>query len=93
MPIQWSETKKAEIQVSNLSKGINIAVDLASKMAFKWRMGSYYTKQRIQSLLFPSGIIYSKKNDGCRTERINLCFCILLIYSRLSPTKNEEYQN
>jgi hypothetical protein len=36
--------------------------------------GDYLKKQQIQFLLFPEGITYSKKNDGCRTTRVNSVF-------------------
>jgi hypothetical protein len=78
---------KAAGRVSNLQKSIDTALCLASKVAFKWRTGSYYTKQRIQFLLFPSGINYNKKNDGCRTERINFVFLYLAYLQQIMSNK------
>ncbi|WP_368077621.1 recombinase family protein [Mucilaginibacter sp. L3T2-6] len=74
-------------RVSNLSQAISIALGLVSKMAFKWRNGNYYTKQRIQFLLFPSGISYCKKTDGCRTSRINFLFLYLAYLQQIISNK------
>ncbi len=65
---------KASKQVSNLSETVELAMELSSKMAFKWSTGDYCQKQQLQFLLFPEGIFYSKKNGGCRTTRINSVF-------------------
>jgi site-specific DNA recombinase len=44
-----------------------------------WSLGDFAIRQRLQFLIFPEGIFYNKKNDECRTERINSIF--ELIYS------------
>jgi site-specific DNA recombinase len=31
-------------------------------------------KQKIQKMIFPAGIAYDKKNDQCRTSKINWVF-------------------
>lgn len=64
-------------QVSNLQECVNLAVDFAVNIPKKWVLADYFTKQRIQNLLFPSGILYNKETDGCRTERVNSVFLYL----------------
>ncbi len=60
--------------MSNLEECIDITIDFASELQSKWRLADYRTKQRIQFLLFPEGIRYSKKMDRCRTTRVNSLF-------------------
>jgi len=70
-----------------VTQSINLALNFVSKMAFKWRAGDYYTKQKIQFLLFPSGIGYSKKTDGCRTSRINFVFLYIAYLQQVIGNK------
>ena len=65
---------KASSQVSNLEECVDLAIAFASKMPFKWLSADYLAKQQIQFLVFPDGIRYNKKTDGCRTSRINVVF-------------------
>lgn len=73
------ETKIADSskQVSNLEECIEKAITISSNLAPQWASASYSVKQRIQFLLFPEGIRYNKKNDRCRTERINSVFAYI----------------
>lgn len=50
-------------------------------------LGGYETKQKLQYLLFPEGIVYNKKNDQCRTLRVNAVFGYILALSSLSDKK------
>ena len=72
---------------SNLSHAIAIALDLGSKLAFKWRKGTYQVKQKIQYLLFPGGLSYSKLHDKCRTGRINFVFLYLAYIQQVIGNK------
>ena len=71
-------------QISNLKK--------ASKKASHFRQNSLRcglpvpisTKEKVQKLLFPEGIIYSKKNEGFRTEKVNSFFSLIAGGARLS---------
>lgn len=70
-------------QVSNLDDSISFVIKFALELPLKWLSADYRTKQRIQFLLFPEGLTFSKKTDECRTPRINSFFCMLLIFSNL----------
>jgi site-specific DNA recombinase len=37
-------------------------------------IGNYGEKQQLQFLIFPEGILYNRKNDQCRTPRVNEVF-------------------
>ncbi|WP_295712708.1 hypothetical protein [Mucilaginibacter sp.] len=40
-------------------------------------------KQKIQSLVFPDGITFSKKKEEVRTQRINLLFLYIAYFKQL----------
>lgn len=63
---------------SNLEEKIKLAIDMAQNIRNYWASASYAVKQKIQFLLFPDGILYNRKNDGCRTTEINEVFLQIL---------------
>ena len=80
-----------KISSSNLQKAINKAIKMASNLSEIWESGDLYQKKKIQQLVFPSGIGYSKLNGKVRTTRINSIFSLIPLISRkLSKTKNGE---
>lgn len=74
-------------QVSNLDESIGFATKFALELPLKWVSADYNTKQRIQFLLFPQGITYSKKTDECRTPRINSVFLYIAYFQQLVTKK------
>jgi len=54
-----------------------------------WRNSTYIRKQRIQNLLFPEGINYSRKNDDYRTSKINLLFSVIPYLTGLAEEKKK----
>jgi site-specific DNA recombinase len=53
---------------SNLVKCVRLAIEYATQLFSKWLSGDCHTKQKLQALLFPSGMSYDKKNDKVRTN-------------------------
>lgn len=78
---------KTSKQVSNLEDCMNTAIEFASKMPFKWLSANYLVKQHLQFLVFPEGIDYCKKNDGCRTNRINSVFLYIAYFQQIITNK------
>ncbi|MGJ1413105.1 recombinase family protein [Sphingobacterium multivorum] len=78
---------KLSRQVSNLDENVGFAMQFALELPLKWVSADYNTKKRIQFLLFPQGISYSKKTDECRTPRINLIFSYLAYFQQLITNK------
>lgn len=81
------EMAKSTNRVSNLDKCIETAIQYSSKLPSMWTMGGYEAKQKLQYLLFPEGIVYNKKNDHCRTPRVNAVFSYIIALSSLSGKK------
>jgi site-specific DNA recombinase len=66
--------QKTETGVSNLDNCIKKAIDYAAKLTSMWENSDYAGKQVLQNLVFPDGIYYNRKNEGCRTPKVNGVF-------------------
>ncbi|GAA4756241.1 recombinase family protein [Flavisolibacter ginsenosidimutans] len=66
--------EKLTPQISNLKKSIEEGVTFSTKLATVWTSSTVGKKEKLQKLLFPEGIIYSKKNAAFRTEKVNSFF-------------------
>ena len=62
---------------SNLEKAVNRGLEIAENLSWLWVKGNYDNKQQLQKLIFPSGIMYDKRNDRFRTENINSLFAAI----------------
>ena len=63
-----------DINGANLEKAIEKCLILAQNISSAWLLLSFDNKRRLQSLVFPEGILYNKKNGAVRTTRINTIF-------------------
>ena len=63
-----------QFESSNLEKIIDKGLKIAQNLSQLWRSGDFDTKQKLQRLLFPEGIVYNKENDSIRTIRVNTLF-------------------
>ena len=68
------KSKNTVFDFSNLDEAVEKAVHLAKNLSLMWSEGNYQTKQAIQSMVFPEGILYDFKNGVSRTIRTNLIF-------------------
>ncbi|WP_299213268.1 recombinase family protein [uncultured Dokdonia sp.] len=65
---------KNDLDVSNLEKAVDYAVNYSSKLSLLWRSGDLEVKRQIQNMVFPEGILFDHKNDCYRTIRVNAIF-------------------
>ena len=83
------ELAKMGNEVSNLDKCVDEIINYASNLATTWDLAAYAEKQQLQFLLFPEGMSYNRKNDQCRTTRINEVFLsIAQLAHELPQNKN-----
>ena len=78
---------KASKKSSNLGNCIDISLQIASEIGEKWVLSDYVGKQKIQALVFPEGITFSKKKEEVRTPRINFVFLYLAYLQQLIGNK------
>jgi site-specific DNA recombinase len=68
------ELSTCGISISNLKEMISEAVELCVNLRQLWREGGIALKEGLQNLMFPSGLVYDKKNGVFRTPEINFIF-------------------
>ena len=84
-----SNLLNSTISSSNLQNAINTALDMSSNLTDIWTCGDLGQKNKIQNLVFPSGLGYDKSNGKVRTTRVNSIFsCIPEIAKKFKKTKN-----
>jgi site-specific DNA recombinase len=71
------ELEKVTPKISNPSEAIDKAISFSLELAPRWHSAEIKDKEKLQKLLFPEGIVYDRKNDAFRTDRINVIFLLL----------------
>lgn len=71
----------ANQNLSNMSKFVDEAIVMSCKLGGLWSMGDFDSRQSLQKLIFPNGVLFDKENDDYRTENENEVF---RIFRRLS---------
>ncbi|EDP95095.1 hypothetical protein U8527_08705 [Kordia algicida OT-1] len=66
-----AEINKTNFEKSNLDSYIGKSLKLACNLHNIWELENHSEKQKLQNLLFPSGILYSREKDRCRTTETN----------------------
>jgi site-specific DNA recombinase len=65
------EMAKISFTISNLEEKIGEAVRLCLKLICLWDKGTISVREKLQKLIFPSGLVYDKKNQSFRTPDVN----------------------
>ncbi len=82
-----AETEK---NLSNLQKFIDEAIAMSCKLGTLWEQGDFSSRQKLQNLLFPSGIYFDKNTDDYRTENENKVFKIFRLFSSSCENAKEK---
>lgn len=69
------------IFLSNLQKFIDQAIAISCKLGTLWQNGNFASRQKLQNLVFPSGIYFDKDTDDYRTETENEVFKTFRLFS------------
>ena len=77
---------EADKNLSNLQKFIDEAIAMSCKLGTLWKNGDFASRQKLQNLLFPSGIYFDKNTDDYRTDNENEVFKLFRLFS--SSCKN-----
>ena len=67
---------------SNLELAIDKALTLSESLEKIWLDGDLKQQQKLQNLVFPSGLGYDKSNDIVRTPKVNAIFGSIPILSK-----------
>lgn len=66
-------------KISNFEDYIKTALELASNLSVTWTSGDISIKEKLQKLVFPSGIYYNRVKQEFRTEKINSVFACIAV--------------
>ncbi len=69
-----SQLEKSSKSISNPEEAIEKALTLSSNLAMVWRSSNTGAKEKLQTLIFPNGIIYDRQNEAFRTPKVNYIF-------------------
>ncbi|WP_115867382.1 recombinase family protein [Marinoscillum furvescens] len=75
---------RSQVQLSNPTQFINNSLKLVTKPSKIWRDSNISAQRELQKLIFPEGLMYSKKKEEYRTPRIHSIFAVIH-----SPTKEK----
>ena len=78
---------EASKNLSNLQKYIDDVISMSCKLGALWNEGNFSTRQKLQKLVFPSGVLFDKEKDDYRTETENEVF---KIFRRFTATYEGE---
>ncbi len=67
---------EAERDLSNEKKYIADVIAISCKLGTLWQEGDFRTRQKLQNLVYPNGILYDKHLGSYRTENENEVFRI-----------------
>ena len=74
---------------SNLEKAVSKCLSIAQNLSQSWISANYENKQFLQKLIFPEGMVYSKKKGGVLTSRVNSLFASIPLLTRVSEGKRK----
>lgn len=84
------EMAKVIRNLSNLTSTVDEVVATCCKLGSLWSNSELELCQKIQNLLFPSGIFWDKENENYRTIDCNQALSVIRTISESSEDKNKE---
>ena len=72
---------EADKNLSNLQKFIDQVIAMSCNLGTLWKDGDFASRQKLQNLVFPSGIYFDKNTDDYRTETENEVFKTFRLFS------------
>lgn len=88
------ELDESKNKLSNPEKVISRALEICSNLSELWVSGGYREKVQLQNLMFPEGILYDRRNDNYRTDKVNLILELTHSFSTsFKQNKNGQTKN
>lgn len=75
------------IEGSNLENTVKKMLKIAENLSSAWVSAGFETKQSLQRLVFPEGILFDKKNGQVRTISVNSLFAEMSSLARVEEEK------
>ena len=84
------ELEDAGKNLSNMMKYINQTIEMSCKLGSLWNDSNFVDRQKVQNLVFPSGIYFDKEKDDYRTENENEVFKIFRRFTEIYKDEKEK---
>ena len=76
------QLEERDKSILNLADYVNSGLEIKDNMLRLWQLGNLSQKKRVQTMIFPDGLVYDKKNDDIeplsknevRISRKSMCF-------------------
>jgi hypothetical protein len=81
--------EKSSIDSSNFETVVEKCFSIARNVSQLWISGDFSRKQKLEYLIFPEGMVYSKKDNRVRTRRVNSLFFKIPVLTRLLEEKEK----
>ncbi len=96
--VQYTEEKQKILEAmpnfslrsSNLENDLREALTFSSKLPTLWASSSVSLQEKIQKLVFPSGVTYNTKKEEFLTEKVNYVFEQIADLARVSADEQNE---
>ena len=75
---------------TNLEKAVQKVLKIAENLHQNWVSADYLSKQKLQYLVFPDGMMYDKVNNRVLTSRINTILHEISIQTRVLAEKQKD---
>lgn len=87
------QLSRSAFSSSNLKLAVEKGLRIAQNISHSWVASDFNRKQKLQTLVFPEGITYSKKKGTVQTERINSLFACIEPWKRVQEEKEKGNSN
>jgi len=85
------EIESTSLNSSNLEKVVQNCLLIAQNISHTWVSADYDSKQRMQKMVFPDGVLYNKQKGVVRTPKVNFIFNeIPLLASHLAEKEKSD---
>ena len=88
-----AELKDAENNSSNFSNTVESAVAIACQLKSLWSNGNFETRQEVQKMAFPDGIVWDRENCNYLTPKENLALALFRSISNSYKNSNIKKQD
>ena len=62
------QLEERDKSILNLSDYVNSGLEIKDNMLKLWQLGNLPQKKRVQTMIFPDGLVYDKKNDDIEAQ-------------------------
>lgn len=78
---------ESSFELSNLESYMDFTFKMCLNLPEMWQKADFHSKQKLQTLVFPEGVLYNKEKDDYRTDRVNTFFAAIPLLTEACTKK------